>query len=96
MDAMGADALRARIAHQEHWRQAEAVERGLQPSVDPDGHELAEIGDGIRLYNVREQQRRVIDGRAALVTQRLTKRLVNGWWETRYVQESVHYYDGWS
>jgi hypothetical protein len=67
------------------------VERGLQPAVDPDGWDLAEIGEGVRLYNVREQHRKVIDGHPAIVTQRLTKRLVDGWWQTSYEQEAVQH-----
>ena len=93
MDATGADQLRARIEHQTHWRQADAVRQGLQPSVDPDGYDLEELGQGLRLYAVREQQRRIVDGRAALVTQRLTKQLVDGWWQTVYEPESIEYFD---
>ena len=92
MDAHGAKTLNARIAEQEHWRQADAVRQRLQPSIDPDAWHLVETGERLRLYDIREQQRRTVDGRPALVTQRMTKRLVDGGWETTYVQESVQYF----
>ena len=94
MDATGAKTLNQRIADQEHWRQSDAVRKGLQPNIDPDTWHLVETRDGLRLYDIREQQRKTVDGRSAVVTQRLEKRLVDGWWETSYVQEAVQYFDG--
>jgi hypothetical protein len=93
MDATSAETLRIRIESQNHWRQADAVVRGAQPATDPDGSHLEELRDGIRVYATREQERRVVDGRPARVTQRLTKRLVSGWWETVYEPESVEYFE---
>jgi hypothetical protein len=93
MDASGAKTLNDRIAEQEHWRQADAVQRRLQPSIDPDAWHLVETSKELRVYDIREQQRQVVDGRPAVVTQRLRKRLVDGWWETSYVQEAVQYFD---
>lgn len=92
MNAPRVKTLNERIAEQEHWRQADAVRRGLQPNIDPDAWNLVETGETLRTYDVREQQRQIVDGRPALVTQRMTKRLVNGWWETVYVQESVQHF----
>src|SRR5947207_14670102 len=82
MDATSASKLRARLEQQEHWCQALAVQQGLQPKTDPDGFDLEEIREDLRLYSVREQQRQLLDGRPALVTQRLTKQLVGGWWRS--------------
>lgn len=89
MDATGAGKLREWLEQQEHWRQAEAVQQGRQASTDPDAWELEEVGERLRLYRVREEQRRVVDGRPAVVIQRLTKRLVNDRWETVYEVEAV-------
>jgi hypothetical protein len=89
MDSNGAQALTARLEQQEHWRQAQAVERGDQPPTDPDTWELEELREGLRLYKVREEARRIVDGRPALVMQRLTKRLVEGRWETVYEVERI-------
>jgi len=65
------------------------VQRGEQPATDPDAYELEELQDGLRLYHTREQQRRTVEGRKLLVTQRLTKRLVDGHWATVYEVEHV-------
>jgi hypothetical protein len=81
--------LEGRIAQQAHWRQAPAVQAGEQPATDPDAHDLEELGDRLRLYRTREQQRRTLEGRRALVTQRMTKRLVEGRWATVYETEHV-------
>ncbi|HEX9314810.1 MAG TPA: hypothetical protein VGA71_05280, partial [Actinomycetota bacterium] len=54
--------------------------------ADPDAQELEEIGDGVRLYG-REEQRLTVDGRPALVTFRVVKRLVDGRWERAEVRE---------
>ena len=72
MDAVGAAKLRWRIEQQQHWRQAQAVLDGRQPSVDPDMEELVSVGDGIRIY----AERATSEGRL-----RLCKRLVEGVWE---------------
>jgi hypothetical protein len=88
-DAQLPQTLEARLAQQAHWRQAPAVERGEQPATDPDAYDLEELREGMRLYRTREQQRRTVDGRKALVTQRLTKRLVDGRWATVYETEHV-------
>jgi hypothetical protein len=89
MDAGGAQKLRGWLEQQEHWKRAGAVLRGEQPSSDPDAWELEEFKDDLRLYRVREEQRRVVDGRPSLVIQRLTKRLVGDRWETIYEVEKV-------
>jgi hypothetical protein len=73
MDANGARELSRRLEAQEHWRQATAVRTGEQPAADPDGQDIEELGDGIRLY------RREAD---SPVGHRLCKRLVDGRWET--------------
>jgi hypothetical protein len=81
--------LEGRLAQQAHWRQAPSVQRGRQPATDPDAYELEELQDGLRLYSTREQQRRTVDGRHQLVTQRLTKRLVGDDWATVYEVEKI-------
>jgi hypothetical protein len=93
MDAAGAEELRKRLEEQSHWRQAEAVCDGRQPPTDPDLAELEATGDNIRYY-AREEQRRPIGGRSALVTCRMIKRLIAGRWETSYERDSVQYLDG--
>jgi hypothetical protein len=65
------------------------VQRGEQPATDPDAYELEELQDGLRLYGIREQQRRTVEGRKVLITQRLTKRLLDGQWATVYEVENV-------
>jgi hypothetical protein len=87
MDATGARQLRTRLDDQEHWRRADAVVRGDQPRVDPDAADLEELGDGIRLYGTREESRRVVGGIPGIVIERLTKQLVDGWWQTAYEVE---------
>ncbi|HUK44722.1 MAG TPA: hypothetical protein VLV28_05470 [Gaiellaceae bacterium] len=78
MDAAGAERLRWRIEQQEHWRQADAVLDGRQPSVDPDLYELESLEDGLRLYTPRMT-------RAGIM--RLCKRLVDGVWEHGMLDE---------
>lgn len=78
MDAAGAEELRWRIEQQQHWRQADAVLDGRQPSVDPDMNELVSLGDGIRVYS----ERFTTEGRL-----RLCKRLVGGLWEPGTITE---------
>jgi hypothetical protein len=84
-----AHSLEGRLAQQAHWRQAPSVQRGEQPATDPDAYELEELQDGLRVYSIREQQRRTVEGRKVLVTQRLTKHLVDGHWATVYEVEHV-------
>ena len=93
MDAAGAEELRKRIEEQRHWEQAEAVRDGRQSATDPDSFELEELVDGVR-YCGRDEQVTVVDGRRSLVTYRLTKALVDGWWQRSNVRESVRYLDG--
>jgi N-acetyl-anhydromuramyl-L-alanine amidase AmpD len=92
MDANGARELSKRLEAQEHWRQAAAVVRGEQPATDPDAPELEELQDGLRRYGA-ETQRRTHDGRPALITHRLCKRLRDGRWDTAYEVEQVQYLD---
>ena len=89
MDLQGPQTLELRIRQQAHWRQAPAVQHGEQPATDPDGSDLEELQDGLRLYRTREQHRDVIDGRRVLVIQRLTKRLVGDRWAIVYEVENV-------
>lgn len=81
MDAAGAASLRWRIEQQQHWRQAEAVLDGRQPTVDPDMDDLVSLGDGIRVYS----ERFTSEGRM-----RLCKRLVAGVWEHGTIAESLN------
>jgi hypothetical protein len=73
MDANGARELSKRLEAQEHWRQAEAVQRGEQPPADPDAHALEEVRDGVRRYRPDTESGGV-----------LCKRLVAGRWESSY------------
>jgi hypothetical protein len=94
MDAAGAKELRKRLHQQEQWRRARAVQDGRQAPVDWDGRHLEETADGIRYYG-RECSHAVVDGRRALVTLRMVKRLVGDFWETSLEQESVEFlFDG--
>jgi hypothetical protein len=80
MDISGARVLSERLAQQQHWRQALAVQLGRQPSFDPDGHTLESFRGGVRNY--RPQQRlELTEGRPVLVTRCVCKRLVDGVWE---------------
>jgi hypothetical protein len=81
MDGNGARELSRRLEAQEHWRQATAVQAGEQPAADPDGQDIEELGDGIRLYR-REAKPSIFNGGDSLVGHRLCKRLVDGRWET--------------
>jgi hypothetical protein len=82
MDGNGARELSKRLEAQQHWRQAAAVQRGEQPAADPDGSDLVEIADGIRLYRQESSGIPVNGGQTS--AGRLCKRLVNGRWETSY------------
>jgi hypothetical protein len=88
-DPQVAHTLEGRLAQQAHWRLAPSVQQGEQSATDPDAYALEELQDGLRLYSIREQQRRTVEGRKVLVTQRLTKRLVDGRWATVYEVENV-------
>jgi len=72
VDAAGARRLQWRIEQQQHWRQAQAVLDGRQPSIDPDLNDLEQLGDGLRIYSTRATREGVV---------RLCKRLVDGVWE---------------
>ena len=80
VDAAGADRLRWRLDQQEHWRHAQAVLDGRQPSIDPDLAELEEFGDDLRLYSSRQTR----NGAA-----RLCKRLVDGTWEIGVIEDHL-------
>jgi hypothetical protein len=86
MDANGARELERRIQEQEDWRRADAVQRGEQPTRDPDAGGLEEIRDGVRRYG-SETREEIVDGRPVTVTHRLCKRLREGRWETVYELE---------
>ena len=88
MDANGARELSRRLEAQEHWRQAPAVQAGEQPAADPDGADLEELGDGIRLYR-RETEPSSVNGGDSRAAQRLCKRLVAGRWETSLEGDSA-------
>jgi N-acetyl-anhydromuramyl-L-alanine amidase AmpD len=90
MDANGARELTKRLEAQAHWRQATAVQTGEQPTSDPDAQDLDELGEGIRRYGI-ETQRTTVEGRPALVTHRLCKRLRDGRWEVTLDVESIDY-----
>ena len=90
MDANGARELTKRLEAQAHWRQATAVQTGEQPNSDPDAQDLDELGEGIRRYGI-ETQRMIVEGRPAVVTHRLCKRLREGRWEVTLDVESIDY-----
>ena len=90
MDANGARELTKRLEAQAHWRQANAVQTGEQPTSDPDGQDLDELGEGVRRYGI-ETQRMTVEGRPALVTHRLCKRLREGRWEFTLDVERIDY-----
>jgi hypothetical protein len=82
MDIAGAEALRWRIAQQEHWETAHAVRVGVQPSIDPDGYLLESFGAGVRTYRAKRRSE-LVEGRPALVTCHVSKRLVEGAWHEK-------------
>ncbi len=90
MDANGARELTKRLEAQAHWRQATAVQTGEQRTWDPDAQDLDELGEGVRRYGI-ETQRTTVEGRPALVTHRLCKRLRDGRWEVTLDVESIDY-----
>ena len=93
MDANGARELTKRLEAQAHWRQATAVQTGEQPTSDPDAQDLDELGEGVRRYGI-ETQRMTVEGRPAVVTHRLCKRLREGRWEVTLDVESIDYLGG--
>jgi len=88
MDIAGAEVLAARIAQQEQWCEALAVRAGRQPRVDPDGYALESIRPGVRIYRA-ERRLEAYEGRTSMVTRRLRKFLVDGWWDADRVVENV-------
>ena len=90
MDANGARELTKRLEAQAHWQQATSVQTGDQPTSDPDAQDLDELGEGVRRYGI-ETQRMTVEGRPALVTHRLCKRLREGRWEVTLDVESIDY-----
>jgi hypothetical protein len=92
MDANGARELTKWLEAQAHWRQATAVQTGEQSTSDPDAHDLDELGEGVRRYGI-ETQRTIVEGRPALVTHRLCKRLRDGRWETSYEIERIERFE---
>jgi hypothetical protein len=74
MDVKGAKELTERLARRQ-WRLAPSVQRGEQPSEDPDAEHVESIGDGYRVYalsdegdggEVRRVRKVLVDGRWAL------------------------------
>jgi hypothetical protein len=92
VERVGAEALSFRFAQQEHWEQAEAVREGRQPRIDPDGVNLEEIDEGVRIYRTHELPG-TMDGRPAILSQRLVKRLANGYWENGVEVDCYRYAD---
>ena len=88
MDCAGAEVLRERLAQQENWSQALAVRLGRQPAIDPDGYALERFRGGERHYRPQHRLERRGD-RAEVVTRRLSKRLIDGGWETEEIVERI-------
>ena len=84
MDTNGARHLAARIAQQQHWELAQAVQDGRQPASDPDGEQLEAIGDGCRIYATEVTNGP--NGRTSV--ERFLKTLVDGSWEVAGFDES--------
>jgi hypothetical protein len=87
MDAQGARILSRRLAEQAHWEQADSVRAGAAPRTDPDGAELTELHDGVRIYGTHTLTT-LVDGQEALVERRFCKRLVDGEWRA-FVDERI-------
>jgi hypothetical protein len=92
VERVGVEALTFRLAQQAQWEQAEAVGNGRQPRIDPDGVELEEIDEGVRIYRSHEVPG-TMDGRPAILSQRLVKRLANGYWENDVEVDCYRYAD---
>ena|SRR6266550_3529420 len=90
VERVGAEALSFRIAQQANWEEAEAVRDGRQQRIDPEGAELQEIDEGIRVYRSHEVPG-TMDGRPAILSQLLVKRLENGRWESEVEVEGYRY-----
>ena len=88
----GAEVLSFRLAQQAQWNEAGAVRDGHQPPSDPDGAELEEIDDGVRIYRLQHVPG-TMDGRPAILSQRLVKRLENGHWEGDLEVDCYRYAD---
>ncbi len=88
MELSGAEALRWRLAQQEHWRSAQAVRTGQQPPFDPHGHALESFRGTLRVYRM-EPAVEMVHGRPATVTTRMTKRLIDQAWHEQVEIESV-------
>jgi hypothetical protein len=93
VELAGAGLLSFRIAQQENWAQAEAVGEGRQSRIDPDGNELEAFSEGLRIYRPHEVGG-TMDGRPAILSQRLVKRLANGVWESDVEVVSYRYASG--
>jgi len=92
MERVGAEALSFRLEQQAQWDQAPAVRDGRQPRTDPDAVELEEIGEGVRIYRSHEVPG-TMDGRQAILSQRLVKRLALGYWENDVEVDCYRYAD---
>jgi hypothetical protein len=92
LEREGAEALSFRLAQQRQWEEAEAVRDGRLPAIDPDGSDLEEIGAGVRFYQWHEVPG-TMDGRPAMLLQRLVKWLANGCWENDLDVGSYRYDD---
>ena len=91
MDAEGARILRAKIAERQ-WGLAEAVADGRQPAVDPDAAELELVDGDVRSYRA-ETVSTMVGGRPTTVRRHLTKRLVDGAWQSSFVVEHAESVD---
>jgi len=80
VDAAGAQKLHWRIEQHQHWRQAQSVLDGRQPSVDPDLETLETFGDDLRVYKPRVRGGEVVQ---------VCKRLVDGVWENVTIETPV-------
>ena len=63
---------------------------GRQPRIDPEGAELQQLDEGLRIYRSHEVPG-TMDGRPAILSQRLVKRLENGCWESEIEVEAYSY-----
>jgi hypothetical protein len=82
MDTNGARHLAVRIAQQEHWELAQAVQDGRQPATDPDREHLEALGDGCRVYATH-----AANGMNGPTVERFLKTLVDGSWELAALDE---------
>jgi hypothetical protein len=89
VERVGEEAVGFRVEQQAQWEQALAVRSGNQPPIDPDGVDLEEMDEGVRFYRSHDVPG-TMDGRPATITQRLVKRLLQGYWENDI--EVLEYY----